>query len=128
MSDLSLWLTNAEETLRQMIRGVFHFIFYWLPLWMLRTTVETLGPVAIKTARVTIAFIIWMAIMFGPFIAFMWIELPIWATMWLLLAIAGSAWGKAHLAKKHRGRIATGIAFADEACPVSLPQRSARPV
>ena len=52
--------------------------------------------------RVMVALMIWVTVMFGPFLLLLQVNFPFWGTIWLLLAAAGSYWGFYYLTKKRK--------------------------
>jgi protein-S-isoprenylcysteine O-methyltransferase Ste14 len=103
-SSLYLWLADIESMLWRMVRGVFHFTFLRLPEWVYRTLLDVIGPAAIRLVRVIVVFCLWLAVVFGPVALTLKFEPPLWvrviAAVWLVLAIAGSIWGRSRLAKR----------------------------
>jgi hypothetical protein len=92
-----LWLVEAENSLLLMNRGVFRFVIEWLPRWIYRFVVETVGPVAIRLCRVSGLGFLWLMILFGPYILACVCGLPGWlmfaSLAWVVIAITGSIWG-----------------------------------
>jgi hypothetical protein len=124
-SPLCLWLADFEEGCWLMIRGVFRFTFIRLPEWFYRTLLDTVGPATIRLIRVLVVFCLWLAVMFGPAVGAIKFKLPFWggvgAAAWVALAIIGSVWGRACLARKRRA--AAKAAEANSLCLDGLSSR-----
>ena len=107
------FLVEIEDALLRMIRGVFRFTCHWLPIWIYRFFIDTVGPVTIKLVRVMILLSIWLILVFSPLASAFAFKLPSWwsygATTWTGLSIAGSIWGLYRLAKRRK------------AIPVAIP-------
>ncbi len=108
-SSVYLWLVEAEDALHRMTRGVFRFAFGRLPAWAVEALLGTVGPVAVRLARVLAVFALWLAVVFGPAALAAEVGVPFWPGLgvaaWTALALAGSFWGRACLARKRAAEI-----------------------
>jgi hypothetical protein len=101
-SPFCVWLAGVEAAFWRMIRGVFHFAFVHLPRTCYRALVEIIGPVAVRLARVSLAFGLWLAVLFGPCFGLVALGGFLAGVTWLLLALTGSVWGLSRVIKLHR--------------------------
>ena len=117
------WLDEWEDRLWRMTRGVFHFL-RWLPEWIIRVLLETVGPAVVRAMRVFFALCIWLAVLFSPGAAVVALRAPFWvdlaAALWLATAAAGSVYGLYRVAQKRR---ANAEAAAMHAAPPPVAQR-----
>ena len=103
-TSLCLWLKGIEVALWEMSRGVCRFMFSRLPDWVYRQLVEVVGPAAVNLVRVVVALCVWAGLVVGPAMILLgWDDEicgVVMATLWVALALVGSAWGRSRLKKK----------------------------
>ena len=118
------WLDEWEDRLWRMTRGVYHFLFDWLPRWIIRVLLETVGPAVVRAIRVFFALCVWLTVLLSPVALTVTLEAPLWvdlaAVLWLAAAAAGSVYGLYRVAKKRRAEAA---AAAMHAAPPPVAQR-----
>ncbi len=115
---LCKWLDECEDRLWRMTRGVFHFLLHWLPEWIIRVLLETVGPAVVRAVRVFFALCVWLTLLFGPGEVAIALGGPFWvdvgAVLWSATAAAGSVYGLYRVVKKRR---ANAAASAMDAAP-----------
>jgi thiol:disulfide interchange protein len=103
-SSFCLKCAEIEELLWRMVRGVFHFSFIKVPNWLYRAMLDTVGPAVIRMARVALVFCLWLAVVFSPVTLAIKLDFSAWPCLvcvgWMILAIAGSIWGRAYLKRR----------------------------
>ena len=120
-SALCMWLADLEDRFLRMTTGVLHFAFHWLPSWVLRTLLETVGPAVVRMIRVLVALCLWLAVLFSPAAAAIAFRAPFWVDLggvaWLAMAIAGSVYGLYRVVKKRRAKTVAPAAVPVAAVP-----------
>ena len=130
-SALYQWLVEVEDALLRMIRGVFRFITEWLPIWIYRFVVDTVGPVTIRLCRVLGLTCLWLMILFSPW-ALNWVcRLPRWwnygSVAWLVVAIVGSMWAGTRRSMSPTRRGGPKVTCSSEQNQTSAPSASGLP-
>lgn len=100
---LLTWLHEAEEGCKRAIYGIWLFIVRKIPalfrhvLAWLQEKFLYACRVAVRVARLAGIFVAWLAIVFGPLVAYAGIV----TGAWMVIALAGSVYGVQRQIKKH---------------------------